>query len=54
MALAWRAESHLPVIGLKVERLFADLIRTSLVAHHAFTLHYLQAAGLRRMRSDIR
>jgi len=24
------------------------------VADHAFTLHYLQAAGLRRMRSDIR
>lgn len=54
MALAWRVESHLPVIGHKVERLFADLIRTSLVADHAFTLHYLQAARLRRVRADIR
>lgn len=54
MALAWRVESRLPVIGHKVERLFADLIRKSLVADHAFTLHYLQAGGFRRMRSDIR
>jgi hypothetical protein len=42
MLLAWRVESNLPVIGCKVERLFADLIRTSLDADHAFTLHYLE------------
>jgi hypothetical protein len=45
MVLAWRVESHLPVIGQKIERLFADLIRTSLDADHAFTLQYLEAGG---------
>jgi hypothetical protein len=40
MVLTWRVESNLPVIGHKIERLFAELIRTSLDADHAFTLHY--------------
>jgi hypothetical protein len=35
----------LPIIGHKVERLFADLIRTSLDADHAFTLRYLEAGA---------
>jgi hypothetical protein len=43
MVLTWRVESNLPVIGHKIERLFAELIRTSLDADHAFTLHYLEA-----------
>jgi len=50
MVLTWRVESNLPVIGHKVERLFADLIRTSLDADHAFTLHYLEANGPSRKR----
>lgn len=45
MALTWRVSSDLPVVGARVERLFADLIRTSLDADHAFTLRYLQAHG---------
>jgi hypothetical protein len=45
MLLAWRVESNLPIIGHKVERLFADLIRTSLDADHAFTLRYLEAGA---------
>jgi hypothetical protein len=43
MVLTWRVESNLPVIGRNFERLFADLIRTSLDADHAFTLRYLEA-----------
>jgi hypothetical protein len=47
MVLAWRVESRWPVIGRKVERLFAELIRTSLDADHAFTLQYLETNGPR-------
>ena len=43
MVLTWRVASDLPIIGHKVERLFADLIRTSLDADRAFTLHFLEA-----------
>jgi len=43
MVLIWHIASNLPIIGRKVERLFADLIRTSLDADHAFTLRYLEA-----------
>ena len=45
MVLSWRVSSDLPLVGARVERLFADLIRTSLDADHAFTLRYLQAHG---------
>ena len=45
MVLVWRVASDLPLIGPKVERLFADLMRRSLDADHAFTLRYLQAHG---------
>jgi Protein of unknown function (DUF2505) len=45
MVLIWHVASNLPLIGHKVERLFADLIRTSLDADHAFTLRYLEAHG---------
>jgi hypothetical protein len=50
MVLTWRVESKLPVIGHKVERLFADLIRTSLDADYAFTLKYLEIGGPSRKR----
>ncbi len=45
MVLAWRVECHLPAIGRRIERLFADLIRTSLDADHTFTLQYLEAGA---------
>jgi hypothetical protein len=48
MVLTWRVESTFPVIGGKAERLFADLIRTSLDADHDFTLRYLEAGGRSR------
>ena len=50
MVLIWHVASNLPLIGHKVERLFADLIRTSLDADHAFTLNYLEADGPSRRR----
>lgn len=42
MVLTWRVTSTLPLIGDKVERLFADQLRTALAEDHAFTLLYLQ------------
>ena len=54
MVLTWRVTSDLPIIGLQVEQLFADLIRTSLDADHAFTLHYLEAHGPSRKRAGTR
>ena len=54
MVLTWRVASDLPLIGHKVERLFADLMRRSLDADHAFTLHYLQAHGGGRTRAGKR
>ena len=42
MALTWRVTSMLPLMGAKVERLFADQLRTALEDDHAFTLRYLQ------------
>jgi hypothetical protein len=45
MVLTWHVASNLPIIGHNVERLFTDLIRTSLDADHAFTQHCLEAHG---------
>jgi hypothetical protein len=45
MVLTWRVSSDLPLVGARVERLFAELIRTSLDADHAFSLRYLKAHG---------
>ncbi len=42
MALRWQVRSRLPLIGPKVERLFAHQLRQALDADHAFTLQYLQ------------
>jgi hypothetical protein len=44
MTLVWRVESSLPVLGGRVERLFADQVRASLDADHAFTVAFLQQA----------
>lgn len=42
MALRWQVTSRVPLIGPKVERLFAHQLRQALDADHAFTLQYLQ------------
>jgi hypothetical protein len=42
MNLTWQVKSIVPVIGDKIERLFADQVRTALDADHAYTLQYLQ------------
>lgn len=42
MAVVWQVTSSLPLIGAKVERLFAHQLRMALEDDHAFTLKYLQ------------
>jgi len=42
MILTWHVKSPVPMIGEKVERLFADQVRAALDDDHAFTLQYLQ------------
>jgi hypothetical protein len=39
--LHWQVDAKLPILGDKVERLFADEIRAALDDDHAFTLQYL-------------
>lgn len=41
MTLAWQVKSTVPMLGEKIERLFADQVRTGLDDDHAFTLQYL-------------
>jgi len=41
LLLTWRVRSGVPLIGEKVERLFADEVRRGLDADHVFTLQYL-------------
>jgi hypothetical protein len=42
MTLTWRVTSKVPMVGERIERLFADQVRTALDDDHAFTLRYLQ------------
>lgn len=42
MELEWRVQSALPVVGARVELLFADQVRAALAEDHQFTLKYLQ------------
>jgi hypothetical protein len=42
MNLTWEVKSRVPLIGDKIERLFADQVRTALDADHAFTLQNLR------------
>lgn len=42
MDLDWKVTSMVPMVGEKIERLFADQVRTALDDDHAFTLRYLQ------------
>jgi hypothetical protein len=42
MELDWKVTSLVPMVGGKLERLFADQVRAALDDDHAFTLHYLR------------
>lgn len=42
MKIDWTVTSMVPMVGEKIERLFADQVRTALDDDHAFTLQYLQ------------
>ena len=42
MVITWQVKSRVPMIGEKIERLFADQVRAALEDDHAFTLQYLQ------------
>jgi len=42
MTLTWHVKSMVPLLGGKIERLFADEVRTALHDDHVFTLQYLQ------------
>lgn len=46
MILSWEVTSPVPMLGEKVERLFADQVRTALHDDHAFTLQYLREMTL--------
>jgi hypothetical protein len=41
MALRWQVRSPVPLLGRRIERLFAQQLRAALEADHAFTLRYL-------------
>ena len=41
MTLAWQVKSTAPMLGEKIERLFADQVCSALDDDHAFTLQYL-------------
>jgi hypothetical protein len=51
LLLTWRVQSRVPMIGDKVERLFADQVRNALEADHAFTLQYLVAIASKHPRA---
>jgi hypothetical protein len=51
MLLTWRVQSRVPVIGGRVERLFADQVRNALEADHAFTLQYRMAIASKHPRA---
>lgn len=42
MDLDWKVTSVVPMMGDRIERLFADQVRAALDDDHAFTLQYLQ------------
>lgn len=53
MTVRWRVHSPLPLLGPRIERLFAQQLRAALDADHAFTLRYLAAqAGGRAAHLD--
>jgi hypothetical protein len=55
MRLSWRVDSRLPVLGARVERIFADQVRAALDEDHRFTLGLLrQTAPARQSRAPRR
>lgn len=50
MTLSWRVDSSLPVLGVRVERLFADQVRRALEDDHRFTVAALRRRGERSAR----
>jgi hypothetical protein len=53
LLLTWHVESKVPVIGSKVESLFADQVLDALEADHAFTLQYLMAIAPKYPRARL-
>jgi len=51
MGLAWHIESSLPLMGGKLERLFADQVRDALDDDYRFTVQYLQRVSPKRSRA---
>jgi hypothetical protein len=43
LSLSWQVESRLPLLGDRVEQLFAEQVRSALEQDHRFTLDALQA-----------
>lgn len=42
MTVRWRVRSPVPLLGPRIETLWADRLRDALDADHAFTVHYLE------------
>jgi hypothetical protein len=51
MSLTWRVDSSLPVLGGRVERLFAEQVQIALEQDHGFTLGALRAPDLHQTRT---
>lgn len=45
MTLTWQIDSSLPLLGDRVERLFAEQVRAALDEDHCFTVRFLQRSG---------
>jgi hypothetical protein len=52
LVLAWRVDCTLPLVGVRVERFFAQQVRAALDADHAFTLAYMGRGGGAASRSE--
>ncbi len=52
MELTWRVDSSLPLMGARVQRLFAGQVRAALEDDHRFTVHYLQGGSAKRSRTS--
>jgi hypothetical protein len=45
MTLSWQIDSSLPMLGRRVERLFAEQVRTALDEDHRFTVRFLRQSA---------
>jgi hypothetical protein len=48
MTLSWQVDSSLPMLGGRVERLFAEQVRTALDEDHRFTVRFLRQSAKAR------